>query len=77
MILDYIEITKKNNFFQKKRQDQNKFWLIQTIEEHLKNDFFNHAKIKNELRIQMELIQANETTPFAAADYLLQLKRDL
>lgn len=77
MIMDYIELTKKNNFFQKKRQDQNKFWLIQTIEEHLKNDFFNHSKIKNELRIQMELIQANKTTPFAAADYLLQLKNDL
>ena len=77
LILEYIDLTKKNNFFQKKRQDQNKFWLLQTIEEQLKNDFFNHSKVKNELKKQLDLIETNKTTPFAAADYLLQLKRDL
>ncbi len=77
MIKEYIDLTKKNNFFQQKRQDQNKFWLLQTIEEQLKNDFFNHPKIKIELKNQLDLIETNKTTPFAAADYLLQLKRDL
>ncbi len=74
MILEYLELTKKNKYLISKRQEQNKFWLIQTIEEQLKNEFFNHSKIKIELKKQLELIESNKTTPFAAADYLLGLK---
>ncbi|MBJ6367881.1 methylmalonyl Co-A mutase-associated GTPase MeaB [Snuella sedimenti] len=73
LISDYIAITSKNHYFEKKRQEQNKFWLIQTIETQLKSHFFNRPDIKKELEQQLELIKANETTPFAAADYLLNL----
>ncbi len=74
MILEYLELTNKNKYLISKRQEQNKFWLIQTIEEQLKNEFFNHSKVKSELKKQLELIESNKTTPFAAADYLLGLK---
>ena len=74
IILEYVEITSKNNYFNTKRNEQNKFWLIQTIEEQLKSDFFNTPKIKKELKNQLRLIETNQTTPFAAADYLLKLK---
>ncbi|MDB0040717.1 methylmalonyl Co-A mutase-associated GTPase MeaB [Algibacter sp.] len=74
IILEYIEVTTKNNFFSQKRHEQNKFWLIQTIEDQLKSDFFNTPKIKKELAHQMQLIENNQTSPFAAADYLLKLK---
>ncbi len=73
LILDYIAMTSKNNYFHEKRNEQNKFWLIQTIEEQLKIDFFNRSKIKKELKNQLLLIETNQTTPFAAADYLLGL----
>ncbi|AXO79245.1 methylmalonyl Co-A mutase-associated GTPase MeaB [Olleya aquimaris] len=73
IISDYITLTKKNNYFKNKRTKQNKFWLLQTIEEQLKNSFFNTPKIKDELKKQLALIEANKTTPFAAADYLLSL----
>ncbi len=73
MILNYIEITTKNEFFIAKRNEQNKFWLIQTVEEQLKSDFFNRKKIKTALAEQLQLIENNKTTPFAAADYLLKL----
>ncbi|MBL7559007.1 methylmalonyl Co-A mutase-associated GTPase MeaB [Olleya sp. YSTF-M6] len=73
IISDYITLTKKNNYFKNKRTEQNKFWLLQTIEEQLKNTFFNTPKIKDELKKQLDLIEANKTTPFAAADYLLSL----
>ena len=74
IITEYISITSKNNYFETKRNEQNKFWLLQTIEEQLKHEFFNHPKIKAELNKQLALIEANKTTPFAAADYLLNLK---
>jgi len=71
---EYLEITKSNNYFSSKRNEQNKYWLIQTIEEQLKSDFFNHPTIKIELQKQLTLIEANKTTPFVAAEYLLNLK---
>lgn len=73
IISEYIEHTKSTGIFQKKRQEQNKFWLLQTIENRLKSDFFNNAKIKKELDKQLKLIEDLKTTPFAAADYLLGL----
>ncbi|NNC50055.1 MAG: methylmalonyl Co-A mutase-associated GTPase MeaB [Flaviramulus sp.] len=73
IILNYVEITKKNKYFNQKRNEQNKFWLIQTIENQLKSEFFNSPKIKKELIKQLKLIETNKTTPFTAADYLLSL----
>ena len=74
VINDYILLTTENSFFNHKRKEQNKFWLLQTIEEQLKSDFFNHPTIKIELQKQLDLIEANKTTPFVAAEYLLGLK---
>ncbi|WP_299888513.1 methylmalonyl Co-A mutase-associated GTPase MeaB [uncultured Lacinutrix sp.] len=74
IISDYISLTSKNDYFNIKRNEQNKFWLLQTIEEQLKSDFFNHIDIKKELQKQLELVENNETTPFVAAEYLLSLK---
>ncbi|WP_417881907.1 methylmalonyl Co-A mutase-associated GTPase MeaB [Xanthomarina gelatinilytica] len=73
-IQDYVSLTSKTAYFNKKRSEQNKFWLIQTIEEHLKSNFFNDKEIKVALEKQLQLIEENKTTPFAAADYLLRFK---
>jgi len=74
IISDYIKMTTLNNYFQNKRDQQNKYWLLQTIEDQLKSDFFNHPKIKSEIEQQLALIETHQTTPFAAADYLFKLK---
>lgn len=70
----YIALTKKSNYFNTKRQEQNKFWLIQTIEDKLKTDFFNREAIKKELAHQLKLIEDNKTTPFAAAEIIFKLE---
>ena len=73
MIEDYLTLAKNNQFFGKKRQDQNKYWLLQTIEEHLKYEFYNNPKITKALQHQLLLVEDGQTTPFAAAEYLLSL----
>ncbi|TBN04889.1 methylmalonyl Co-A mutase-associated GTPase MeaB [Hyunsoonleella flava] len=75
LISDYITLTKSNNHFINKRNEQNKFWLIQTIENRLKSDFFNQPKTKAALEEQLQLIEKNKTTPFAAAEYVLSLNK--
>lgn len=73
MIKDYETTTKASNYFYNERNAQNKFWLIQTIESNLKRDFFERKDIKEALKEQLELVEANKTTPFAAAEYLLNI----
>jgi len=74
LITDYLDHTKENNYFETHRTEQNKFWLLQTIEERLKSDFFNTPKIKEALKSQLQFIEDGKTTPFVAAEYLLKLK---
>jgi len=74
MILEYVTLTKQNGYFQTKRDNQNKFWLLQTIEDQLKSEFFNNKDIKKELLHQLQLIKSHQTTPFAAAEILLKMK---
>ena len=73
MIVDYISLTKKNNYFNKKRNQQNKYWLLSTIEQQLKADFYNNPLIKNALSKEITALENGKTTPFNAAKRLLEL----
>lgn len=73
MILDYKSLVDTNHYFEENRHNQNKFWLLQTIDEHLKSRFYQDPEIKNALQEQLLAIENNETTPFAAAKLLLDL----
>ena len=73
LIEDFLKLVKSNRFFESNRKEQNKFWLLQTIEDRLKSEFFNSPKIKKELTIQLKQIEEGQTTPFSAADFLLGL----
>ena len=73
IIDDYIKLTKNNGYFDKNRIKQNEYWLIQTINDRLKNKFYNNPIIKKALK-QFQLdIQDHRTTPFKAAEDLLKL----
>ena len=76
LISEFLDHTKINNYFEHHRQEQNKFWLMQTIEERLNSEFFNTPKIKKALKNQLELIENGQTTPFVAAEYLLSLNKE-
>ncbi|GAA4974735.1 methylmalonyl Co-A mutase-associated GTPase MeaB [Algibacter aquimarinus] len=77
LVLKFVKLTTANGYFNKRRSEQNKFWLIQTIEEQLKSEFFNRPEIKKELVAKLNQIEANKTTPFEAANYLLDLNKFL
>lgn len=74
VILQYFETVKANDYFQRKRKEQNKFWLMQTIESRLKSEFYANPSVKIELEIQLKAIDENRTTPFEAAEKLLSMK---
>ncbi|MEM6516081.1 MAG: methylmalonyl Co-A mutase-associated GTPase MeaB [Bacteroidota bacterium] len=74
LVEGYLSVVNDNGYFNSNRNEQNKFWLLQTIEDRLKSDFFNTPKIKTELDKQLKMIEAGKTTPFAAAEYLLGMR---
>lgn len=74
VVSEYSNLVKTNGYFDKKRKQQNKFWLMQTIESRLKSEFFENTAIKKELDLQLKAIEENKTTPFEAAEKLLKMK---
>ncbi len=75
LIEDYILETKENGYFSFKRKEQNKFWLMQTIESQLKSDFYSNLSVKKELKKQLKALENNATTPFEAAEKILKKSR--
>ncbi len=68
----YVGQTQSNNYFYNKRKDQNQYWMLETINEQLKTNFFNHPEIEKLLAENKKAVQNDEISPFAAAQLLLE-----
>ena len=71
-ILNFVELTKGNNYFFEKRKEQNQYWMLETINEQLKTNFYNHPEIQNLLDSIKKAVSTDEISPFAAAQLLLE-----
>ena len=71
-ILKFLELTKTNHYFFEKRKEQNQYWMLETINEQLKSNFFNHPEIQKLLEENKKAVQSDELSPFAAAQILLE-----
>jgi len=76
LILSYKKLTQENGYFTTKRYEQNTYWLLQTIENSLKENFYRDATIKKQLPIILEKLSKNTISPFIAARELLALKKN-
>ena len=63
----------KNKYFEQKRHDQNQFWMLETINEQLQSNFYNHSEISKLLEENKKAVQNDEISPFAAAMNLLKV----
>ena len=72
IISEYFELVKANHYFEEKRQNQNQFWMMETINEHLKSHFYNHSNVVQFLEENKKAVLNNEISPFAAAMNLLE-----
>jgi LAO/AO transport system kinase len=70
-ILKFLELTHNNGYFIEKRADQNQYWMLETINEQLKLNFFNHPEIQHLLEEYKKAVHDHEISPFAAAQLLL------
>jgi len=80
-ILDQIEqyflLVKENNFFQKNRQNQTKYWLTSSINQGLQDAFFKNKQIQQELAKIEKAVLNNQLSPFQGANSLLVFFKNL
>ncbi len=72
IITDYLQLTKANGFFINKRAKQNEFWLLETINQHLLDHFYNNSNTKKNLNKELDKINNAKSSPFDAAERLLK-----
>ena len=71
-ICNYFKLTKKNGYFIENRNNQKKYWLMQTINNRIQDDFYNDKNRLVEIDNQIELLNKNKTTVLAAAEKIIK-----
>jgi len=68
---DYLELVKNNGYFQHRRNEQSKFWMYETINEHLRNHFYQNEQIKSLMDESEKKVLKAEISSFVAAKKLI------
>lgn len=68
----YLQLTKSNHYFEDKRKEQNQNWMMESIVEALKLNFFQDPEVIASLEIHKKAVANNEMSPFAAAQDILR-----
>lgn len=71
MIYEYVDFVKLNGHFDYRRARQARYWMYETIDEHLKRSFYHNPEIKALKNAAEEAILNNQKTSFTAAHELL------
>ena len=70
-VMDYVTFTKQNGYFYQKRQQQNLRILNETIENQLKDRFYNAPGMEERIATISKEILDNKISAYAAAEKLL------
>ena len=69
---EYKSFTEGNHFFSIRRSKQASYWMYQTLQDGLKQRFFNNPNVKKRLEELENMMDRDEVTSFAAASDLLE-----
>ena len=71
MVDEYVSFTKSNGYFDFRRNSQSKYWMYESINEQLKNHFYQSPEIEADLVIKEMQVLRSEISSFAAAKQML------
>ncbi len=71
MVYEYIDFVKANGYFQYRRNEQAKYWMYESINEQLRNSFYNNPTIASMLGQKESEVLGGTVTSFTAAHQLL------
>lgn len=70
MIQSYVLLTQSNQSFDDKRNNQEEYWMFETLNQALKDRFYQNEKVQIELKKQLQLLNEKKTTPYEVASLL-------
>ena len=71
MIFQYIDFVKASGYFEHRRNEQSKYWMYESINEQLRNSFFQNPTISDMLLAEEKSVLDGQKTSFVAAKQLL------
>ena len=71
MIYEYFAFVKANGYFEHRRNEQAKYWMYESINEQLRDSFYNNPAVSSLLTYEEEQVLSGKTSSFSAARRLL------
>ena len=72
MVDRYFDFATANGYFDIKRRQQARYWMLETIDEQLRNHFYHNPDIAAMLAEKEQLVLSNKLSSFIAARDVLQ-----
>ena len=76
MVDEYFAFVKANGYFEQRRNEQAKYWMYESINEHLRDSFYNNETIASMLAVKEEEVLNGKLSSFVAAKMLLDAYYD-
>lgn len=73
MILNYVSFTRDNGYFSDRRKAQSKYWMYESLNTALKNNFYQLEGMTNNIREQEFKVLNDEMSSFKAARELMDI----
>lgn len=73
MIEEYLAFTKANGYFERKRNEQARYWMHEAIHDMLRSSFFHNPEIEHLLPLLEQKVLHNEVSSFIAAKQLMDV----
>ena len=67
MIDRYFDYVRRTGYFERKRNEQAKYWMMETINEQLRNNFYHNPEVRALLEQKELRVLNNEQSSFTAA----------
>ncbi|MDD3910938.1 MAG: methylmalonyl Co-A mutase-associated GTPase MeaB [Bacteroidales bacterium] len=75
-IEEYFKLVKKNGYYEYRRREQAKYWMYESIDEELRNKFYDNPAIAEALQKYESKVLAGKVDSFLAAEKLLELYKE-
>ena len=72
-IEDFLKFTKQNGYYRNNRNRQSKYWMYETINEALRESFYQNPAVESHLQEYEQQVLADQKSSFVAARELLNL----
>lgn len=71
MIDRYFRFVKENGYFERRRAEQARYWMYETINDSLKAHFYSNERVQSQLAENEAAVLARRMSPFMAATTVL------